>query len=91
MSIASGYTLDLYCNVYEADASATNDEGALCRMHRFTWRTHHAQFTGETWAQCRAQAQYRGWIITPDRAHAYCPHCVREGRVPPEHMPLRRR
>lgn len=90
MSIASGYTLDVYCDIYEADAAATNGDGYLARMHEFSWRSNHAQFNGETWAQVRAQARHRGWIITPDRMHAYCPHCVREGRVPLEHRPVRK-
>lgn len=62
--IASGYTMDLYCEV----------EG-----NRHGYKEGQAQFYGETWADCARQARDAGWKINKRRRECICPKCVERG------------
>lgn len=62
--IASGYTMDLYCEV----------EGA---QHKY--RGGMAQIGGETWADCVKQAKMIGWKIDKKKRECICPKCQKEG------------
>lgn len=66
--IASGYSMDLYC---EADG------------HQHGYNEGQAQFFGETWADCARQAREAGWRIHKQRRECICPKCVKQGlRLP---------
>lgn len=62
--IASGYALDLYCEV----------EG-----HRHGYQEGQACFTGETWGDCVKQARKKGWKINKRKRECICPACVKLG------------
>jgi hypothetical protein len=90
MSTASGYSLDLYCDIAEDDASATNGNGHESIRHRFKLNTAYVQYVGETWSETAGKAKRDGWIISRDKQHAYCPYCAREGKVPKRYRPRKK-
>lgn len=59
--IVGCYTLDLYCDV-------------TYRKHPWDYRFPH-QFTGETFGECKKQAQRYGWIFHRNST-VTCPHCA---------------
>lgn len=65
--IASGYSMDLYC------------DGVGC-THKSWQPNAKAQFTGETFGDCAAQAKRGGWKISRDRTKCLCPDCAKAGR-----------
>ena len=62
--IASGYTLDLYCEV----------EG-----NQHGYKEGQASFYGETWGDTTAQARAAGWMINRRVRECICPKCVAAG------------
>lgn len=57
--IASGYSMDLYCRHEDVE-------------HPFNYFPH--QFFGETWGECKKQAQVKGWTFQRDN-EVTCPLC----------------
>ena len=57
---ASGYSLDLYCDHY----NAAHD-----------WEEFPHQYTGESFAECARLAVRDGWIIRKTSRTATCPRC----------------
>ena len=66
--IASGYTLDLYCD-NEGEGIHAYGEGK-------------DQFFDEHGSECRKQARAKGWKIVWTKGIAICPKC--SGKVPKE-------
>lgn len=62
--IASGYTLDLYC-----------DNEKKCRDEHFYFGVPQGQFLGETWADTVKQAKAAGWYVSKKKRVCYCPEC----------------
>lgn len=62
--IASGYSMDLYCQV---------------KGNQHAYRKGQAQFFGETWAECAKQAREAGWKIDKRKRECICPDCIKLG------------
>ncbi len=59
--IASGYTLDLYCDA---------------KKHKETFRSPHAQFSDELKSACWKRARLNGWRLSEKTGKAICPACL---------------
>jgi hypothetical protein len=68
MQYAACYSLDLYCDTFRGE-DVRDDK----RHHSFAEFPH--TFTGETFAQCAAQARRQGWVIHRGTHTATCPKC----------------
>lgn len=66
MTMASGYSLDLYCDIDTKD----------CTIHPYNCFPH--QFTGETFSECKRDAINRGWKFKRDGTHI-CPAHDKKG------------
>lgn len=64
MSWVGCYSMDLYCD---------NWKGARDEVHG--WGKFPAQYTGDTRAQCAAQARRAGWLVGASDRRALCPLC----------------
>jgi hypothetical protein len=62
MQYASGYSLDLYCDSFNA-------------RHVFEEFPHI--FMGETFADCSRQARAKGWVLRKQSRTATCPKCTK--------------
>ena len=69
--ISSCYTMDLYCrhSAYTKTGMSYADE---MKLHSHAEFPH--EFTGETFGQCKKQAQKRGWVFNKD-GEITCPKC----------------
>lgn len=65
--IASGYTLDLYCDRKGCKRGAYGNPRAQ-------------QFSDESKAVCRRLAKRAGWHVDYTKGAAVCPGCAREAR-----------
>lgn len=65
--IASGYSMDLYCDSAQAHAYGTG----------------FAQFYAETFARCRKEAEKKGWLFDMPTRRVLCPQCRKAGRTLP--------
>jgi len=63
--MAACYSMDLYCD--------TKDNNPLHRLN------FPHQFTGETFGECKRQAQKRGWVFKADGTHV-CPKHSGKGK-----------
>lgn len=63
MSIASGYSVDLYCDCEDCLASHTHRE----------YQGGRGEYVGENWTECKQQAIGDGWSISQDRSVCYAP------------------
>lgn len=79
--VVGGYTLDLYCDAEDSWMDRTMQFNHHYAMGFQGFGTD--QFTGETQAECRAQAKKKGWLIERGGMRAMCPICRRAGRVLP--------
>lgn len=71
--IVGGYTLDLYCRYGRTSAGS----GASDIHHLKT--PESAQFTGESFADCKKQAKRKGWRFVTRDGHkdTICPSCAK--------------
>lgn len=69
--VASGYDVHLYC---ENNDTYSDAPGRIYWDHPYG--RGEQQFFGETWQQCARSARSAGWIISPNRQHAFCPLCT---------------
>lgn len=69
--IASGYSVDLYCDITDGFAHTRFNGG-------------QGQFYGETWQDCAKQAKAEGWLISRDRQRCVCPACAKAGKKLPK-------
>lgn len=64
--ISSGYVVDLYCDC--ADCAADSHS-----MQEYHPKCGFAQYSGETWAECKRGAKQDGWYISNDRQTCFAP------------------
>ena len=73
------YTMDLYCR----NGMPSDGEPKGCRAPKRLQHPHPcawAQFVGETYGECRRQANRRGWVFNRD-GDVTCRHCARAAGV----------
>lgn len=69
--IAAGYSMDLYCRHKTAKGfQSTYDE------HGHYYAEFPHQFQGESFGECKRQAQAKGWVFNRD-GDVTCPKCAR--------------
>lgn len=78
MGMASGYSLDLYCDNAGDGKPGGYGYGSPADGHAF--RAFPAEFYGETWSECARNARAAGWKIDRRERTAICPKCARKAR-----------
>lgn len=69
MPIASGYSIDAYCEC-EQCVTSIDPVGRWCRQEM-------ASAAGETYAECARELRHYGWYLSRDRRHALAPGHVK--------------
>jgi len=76
--IASGYSMDLYCRNVMATAKNQPKTAHHIWIDGKQFRgTGEATFLGETFKDCKKQAQEAGWVFGRD-GDVTCPQCAKK-------------